>query len=141
MKEKIFVLFIFCSINFSNCLFAQKISDTLFVKNVDFKILTFSSVSCEDFAASFAGRIKFRTIVDKDTIAIFDSFLEKIKYAKKNRSVDIRANLLFKRGDKRQTTICTNGYDVVVDGRLIKTNNEFADFLTILTEQKQYLKK
>ncbi len=133
---RLLVLTLFFNI-FSICSFGQASQkDTLYVESVDFKILTFSSISCGNFATNFRERIKFRTIVDKDTIAILDSFISKARYTKRDRDVDVRAKFIFEKGDKRQVTICTNGYDILIDNRLIKGNSKFSDFLKMLTLQK-----
>ena len=136
MKEKLFFLFVFFNINFCICLFAQDHSkDTLYVESVDFNILTYSSISCGNFASNFRERIRFRVIANKDTTAIFDSFLSKIKYARRDMDVDVRAKFVFERGDQSKVTICTNGYDILIDNRLIRHNSKFAEFLTALTMQ------
>jgi hypothetical protein len=111
-------------------------NDTVYVESVDFQILTFSRISCENFTTGFRDRIQLRTIVDKDTIAMLNLFIDKAKYAKRDRGVDVRAKFIFEKEDKRQVTICTDGYTIEIDNRLIKYNSKFADFLKVLTLQK-----
>jgi hypothetical protein len=138
MKGKLFFLIVFFKINFCSCLFAQDHSkDTLYVESVDFNILTYSSISCGNFTSNFRERISFRVIANKDTTAKLDSFLSKIKYARRDMDVDVRAKLIFERGDQSRVTICTNGYDILIDNRLIKHNSKFADFLGALTMQNR----
>jgi len=137
------ILFLLFTVPFSlisHSSFGQEhLTDTLYVESVDFNILTFSSISCGDFATNFKERISFRTIVDRDTIEEIDSFLHKVRYPKRDRDVDIRAKFIFERMGKSTITICTNGYDILVDNRIIKRNGKFADFLKNLTQKHKLL--
>ena len=139
IKEKLFLL-ILCSTVLNGNLVAQESRDTLFIKSVDFNILTFSSVSCEDFDIGFTGRITSRTLVNKDAIETLKSLLARVTYSKKNRNVDVRAKFLLERPDQKLLVICTDGYNILIDGRLVKANNKFAGFLSMLTLQSKIQK-
>ena len=129
MKTLYFLFTLFLFISFHRSFGQQQLTDTLYVESVDFNILTFSSISCGNFATNFKDRMRFRTIADKDTIKTLDSFLSKVRYLKKDIDVDVRAKFIFEKGDKSTITICTNGYEIEVDNRRIKHNSKFADFL------------
>ena len=134
MKVKLLLLSFVFHIIVCNCSFAQEhTKDTLYVENVDFNILTFSSIPCGSFATNFKDRIKFRAISDRGTIAMLDSFLNKVRYARKDRDVDVRAKFIYEKENKNKITICTNGNEVLVEGRLIRHNSKFVDFLRGLT--------
>jgi hypothetical protein len=134
MKKKLLLVPLFFQVISSTCCLAQGHSkDTLYVESVAFNILTFSSITCGEFATNFKDRIKFRAITNKDTIRILDSFLSKVRYPKKDRDLNVRAKFIFEKGDKSTITICTNGYEILVDERLIRHNSRFADFLRALT--------
>jgi hypothetical protein len=136
MKTKIFFLLVFFKVAFYGYCSAQSLSkDTLYVESVNFGILTFSSVSCGVFATAFKDRIKFRVISNADTIAILNSYLKKTKYARKSSDIDVRAKFIYERGNDVKITVCTNGYEASIDGRLIRHNNKFVDFLRSLTMQ------
>lgn len=119
-----------------NLSFAQSFSkqDTLYVESVDFNIETFYQIPCESFATNFKGRLKFRSITNEDTIAILNHFLAKERYVQKNRDIDVRAKLIYQKEKESTITICTDGYEILVDGRLLKHNNKFAVFLRGLTK-------
>jgi hypothetical protein len=137
MKNKSLYFFIF--FNAFLCIDALsqgQSKDTLYVESVSFNIMTFSSISCGNFATNFQDRIKLRIISNKDTISMLDSFLDKVVYAKKNNDVDVRAKFSFERENKSEIIICSSGYEVLVDGRLVKHNNKFTSFLKALILQK-----
>jgi hypothetical protein len=73
--------------------------------------------------------MKFRKITNKDSLSMLDSFLEKIKYKKKNNEIDVRARISYIKVDKEQITICLNSNDAIINGRLIKRNDLFISFL------------
>jgi hypothetical protein len=135
MKILGLLITLFFSVSCYSSFGQEHVIDTLYVESVDFNILTFSSVSCGSFATNFKERIRFRTILDKDTIGVIDSFLREVRYSKRDRDVDVRAKFIFERIDKSTITICTNGYEILVDNRLIKLNSKFAVFLKNLTAQ------
>jgi len=111
----------------------EALVDTIYVESVNFNVLTFFSVPCDKFAATFGKSIKFKTINNSDTSAIMKAFLKNVKYKKKNFNVDIRAKIIYQPVHDAVIEICTNGYEILVDGRLIRHNNKFASFLRILT--------
>ena len=101
MKKNLLLLpLVFQVISSTCCLGQDHSKDTLYVESVAFNILTFSSISCGNFATNFKERIRFRTITDKDTIRMLESFLSKVRYPKKDRDIDVRAKFIFEKGDK-----------------------------------------
>lgn len=127
MKQVIFLLigalFFFQS-------FAQVHSgDTLYVESVSFTIETIISVPCTNFEQNFDDRIKLNVVTNKDTLAIFDSFLRMAKYQKRTSDIDVRAKLLYHREDGTSIKICMSKFDIIIDGRLMKENRKFYDFL------------
>jgi len=121
---------------FSSVAFAQSLSkkDTLYIESVDFDIQTFTQISCDSFENNFKGRVKVRFVDNRDTLSVLDHFLDKRKFETKNRGIDVRAKFIYQMENTPAITICTNGYEVLVDGRLIKHNIKFADFLKSLTK-------
>ena len=55
-------------------------------------------------------------------------FLQGIKYIKKNREIDVRAKFIFLENNT-PVIICTDGFEIQVNGRLIKRNEKFTNFL------------
>jgi len=130
MKIKPLLFFLFLKFTFFNYSFSQEVSESgIYIMSVDFGTRTIYSISCEKFTTSFAGRMKLRLINNEDSLKILDSFLEKIKYKRKKDGVDVRAKINYIKPDDTRISICTNGYDVMVNGRLIKHNAKFVDFL------------
>lgn len=115
-----------CILSFSQ---APLKTDTLYIESVAFNIETFAQVPCESFATNFKDRLKFQAITNGDTLSTMSRFLSENKYVKKSRSIDVRAKFIYQRDNESTITICTNGYEILVDGRLIKHNLKFADFL------------
>jgi hypothetical protein len=76
--------------------------------------------------------IKVSIIVDDNTIKVLKSYLEKIKYTKKNRAVNVRAKFKYKSISGQDIEICTDGYRISIDGRAIKPNDKFSTFLNSL---------
>jgi|SRR5882724_2919282 len=133
--KQILLALIFNILFFVNSFSQDQPKDTLYIESVDYSILTNSSISCERFATNFKNAINFKAISNPDTLLMLDSFLDKLKYVRKNREIDVRAKLIYERKDKSDITICTNGYEVLVEGRLIKHNNRFIDFLRELIKK------
>jgi len=134
MKAQFFLFFVFFTTFFCTYSFSQGPSkDSLYVESVDFKTLTFARISCGDFATNFKNRIKFKIINNVDTTVMLDSFLNKVKYARTSSDIDVRAKFVYDKRNGIKITVCTNGNDVLVDGRLIRRNNKFVDFLRSLT--------
>ena len=117
---------------FSTPAFAQKSKDTLYAESVSFTTESIISISCPDFEENFDKYIKFNLVTGKDTLAILDSFLRKVRYAKKDHNVDVRAKFIYHKEDGTQHKICMSRFYILIDGRLIKDDKRFFSFLKAL---------
>jgi hypothetical protein len=131
------VLFIFAICNC--CLVVSSFSQSgdkkqILTSSVDFRILTFSSVSCENFEPGFQSRLTKRVIIAQDTVALLEAFLKRIKYEKKNRDVNVRAKIIYD-AHISKIEICFSGYYIAINGRLTKKNQDFTRFLRYLVGQ------
>jgi len=131
MKIQFLLLCIVCnSYSFANSFY----KDTLYAKSVDFNILTNYQITCGNFEKNFNQRIKSRIIDSAEITSLLDSYLSKIKYARKNREIDVRAKFIYKKEDHHVSEIRTDGNEILINGRLIKQDDKFAQFLRKLVE-------
>lgn|GEM_PF-5771742 len=101
----------------------------IYVASVNFNILTAIEITCTDFETNFNGRMQLKVIDNQDTVKMLDLFLNKVKYARKSRDIDVRAKFIYEKEDGEKVRICANKFDILIGGRLIKTNKKFVDFL------------
>lgn len=110
--------------------FAQVHSgDTLYVECVSFNIESIISVPCTSFEENFGDRIQLNVVTNKDTLAIFESFLRGAKYQKRTHDIDVRAKFLYHKEDGTSIKICMSKFDIIIDGRLMKESRKIYDFL------------
>jgi hypothetical protein len=131
LKFAIIFLVILFGIWFNSFSQANK-KDTLYVERIDQNILTVCRISCSHFATSFSSIIKFSTITNNDTINILKSYIGNIKYTKKYNEVDVRAKYIYESKEGSNIEICTDGYQILIEGRAIKPNDKFSAFLKSL---------
>jgi hypothetical protein len=108
-------------------------NDTLYVESVNFYTETTMSVSCLSFEESFGKSIKFDVLTNKDTLAILNSFLSNVRYARKSQDLDVRAKFIYEKSDGTKWKICMSRFDILIDNRLIKGDKRFFMFLKGLT--------
>jgi len=134
MKLKLFFLIIFqFAYHYSFC--QGKDSTGVYVMGAPFDMMAWARISCEKFGSTQPPWMKYSHVIHKDTLAILDSFLEKVKYVKHNE-IDVRAKMIYIRADKLRTIICMNDNDIMINGRLIKRDEKFIAFLRSLTPYK-----
>jgi hypothetical protein len=85
------LIFLCCNNSFAQ----QKDSSGIFVANIEFDMLTMVAVKCEGFASSMPKIMKHRHIDKKGSLAMLDSFLEKVKFQKKNNEIDVRGQVYY----------------------------------------------
>lgn len=130
MRMKAFLVLIVLQLMLNEKVFCQQIdSSGVYVKNLGFDVLAFAAISCEKFASYQHPAIKFRQIKNKDSLVMLDSLLGKIKFKRKNKEIDVRAEIKYMKIDKTIVTICLDSNDAMVNGRLIKRNELFLLFL------------
>ena len=118
-----------CSYSFSQ----NSDSSGIYVMNVEFNLMTMVQVKCEGFANRFPTMMQQRHTANKDSMAILDSFLKKVKYQKRNREIDVRGQVYYIKPGHAPVTICMNDYYIMVNGRLTKENEKFIAFLKSMT--------
>lgn len=110
----------------------EKDSAGIYVAGAPFYMTTWARITCEKFGSSHAPWMKYRHILNQDTLVLLDTFLKKIKYQRKNNEIDVRAKMVYVRS-KGRTSICMNLNDIMINGRLIERNEPFVDFLISLS--------
>jgi vancomycin resistance protein YoaR len=101
--------------------------------NVPMNLMTMIRVECEDFAYSFPTIMKHRHIDNKDSLAMLDSFLKKVKFKKRNDGIDVRGQINYYKPGLATARVCFSNFHVLINGRLIKENEKFIDFLISMT--------
>lgn len=113
---------------------------SIFILSVNFFTTTIISVPCESFATQFERQIKTNEVYAEDSIIMLDKFIKSIKFSKNQKEFDLdtKAKMIYKNvvGDK--VTICTDGFNVLINGNLVKKNKSFLRFiLSLIPEQQQ----
>lgn len=131
MKSRLLIFALLLIAKYSFC--QEKDSAGIYVAGTEWNMLSMVAIPCEKFDAGHLPNLKYRHFLHKDTLTMLDSFLKKVKYKRRNNDLDVRAKLVYFKSDKLRTAICMTEIDVMVDGRLIKRNDEFVAFLKRLT--------
>jgi hypothetical protein len=97
--------------------------------SVELYMNTSSRVECDNFLTEFKDMLTINATWQTDSIAMFNSFVQKAKYAKHYRKMDVRCQFVYEPDDNHNTTVCTDGFDILINGRLIKRNKKFISFL------------
>jgi len=90
---------------------------------------TSSRVFCDNFATAFNKMLTINAIYQSDSLAMFSSFVRKAQYAKHDREIDVRCKFVYDLDDTHTTTVCTDGRNILLNGRMIKKNKKFINFL------------
>jgi hypothetical protein len=97
--------------------------------SVDFYMNTSYRISCNDFVTVFDKVLTINTVSDDDSVEVFLKFIHKIKYLKVNRNIDVRSKYIYEIDSLNTITVCTDGRNILVNGRIIKRNKRFIKFL------------
>jgi len=138
MKIYFFLVFILLFSIFSFGQSNEK--ESILVLSVNFHTTTFISVPCENFTIQFDGQIKTNKVNAKDSIAILDRFLKSIRLFKNGReiNVDTRAKIIYKNKIGKEVIICTDGFNLLINGSVVKKNKPFIKFvLSLIPEEQQ----
>ena len=134
---KVNIILIVVSILFSLTAYTQNNkSGYIFALSVDLYINTSSRVSCDNFATVFEKILTANKISQNDSINMFLTFVRNVKYSRKNRGVDVRSKFIFESDTGSKTIVCSNEHFIIVNGRLIKQNKKFSEFLNSLVHEK-----
>lgn len=101
----------------------------LYIKSVNFSLLTDSRWDCEEFKKSKSNLIKSQVVTREDSLLLLDSFIRESSYLKKDDEIDTRAQFSYEKNSDMTITICINRFDVLVDGKKVKNNAGFLAFL------------
>jgi hypothetical protein len=128
MKRHIIFTGLFLS--YSVSLFAQKNSNNyILALGVDLYINTSSRVSCDNFATVFEKVLTASSVFQSDSIAMFSDFVRNVKYAKRNGAIDVRRKFIYEEEGKSTIVVCTDGRNILLNGKMIKRNKRFIGFL------------
>ncbi len=133
---KLFSILPLFMISFSLCSHAQdKHDDYILALSVDFNMLTQMRITCDNFATAFKSTLQINEIRNSDSLKMFSSFFQKIKYVKKNREIDVRCKILYESNNVDKIIVCYNGQLISINGRLIKKNKKFGEFINSLVHR------
>jgi hypothetical protein len=62
----------------------------------------------------------------------FQKFAKHAHFRKKNDVIDVRRKFILYENDKITIQVCSNEWDIMINGRIIKKNKAFLRFLDIL---------
>jgi hypothetical protein len=134
MKRNIIIISFFLSCSIS--LFAQESSKNyILALSVDLYMNTSSRVACDNFATVFNKVLAVNTVSKSDSIAMFSAFVRKVRYAKHNKGIDVRCKFISNLDGINTITVCTDGRNVLVNGRMIKENKNFIAFLNSIVHR------
>ena len=108
--------------------------DYILALSVELYMNTSAQVSCDNFATAFKSELHVSKIVRQDSLVKFTSFVSNVKYARQNRGIDVRRKFIYESKDEDKIVVCASANDILVDGRLIKPNKAFIDFLNSLVK-------
>lgn len=97
-----------------------------------FSILTWMAVPCDEFNSMLQSRIKVYTVSSKDSILQLDKLLDRISYAPKNESMDVRAKIVFTNYAGKRFDICISQFYICINGRTIENYTPLFKFLVAL---------
>lgn len=130
MKIKFKLVLLFLQTFFCIHSFAQsRLQDTLYVESVSFNSTSIVQISCPKFEEDFGNNIKFKIVTNEDTLSSLNLFLNKARYKKTNNGIDVRAKFIYTKKDGTRTEICMSRFYIMVDGRVVKGNTKFFNFL------------
>ena len=130
MVKKLLLLFPALTFLCTNISFAQQQdSSGVFVSNIPFDLESPISIECDGFASINHPLMKRRHIENQDSLALLDSFLAKVKYKRRNDDIDTRGHVLYIKPGVAPVSICLNYWDIIVNGRLLRHNDKFLEFL------------
>jgi hypothetical protein len=109
--------------------------DYILVLSVELYTNTSFSIPCDKFATAFKNQLNAKTITQEDSVKTFSFFIHNVKYARHNREIDVRRKYLYEINNKDTVTICTDGQNIILNGKMIKKNKKFIDFLNSMVDQ------
>jgi hypothetical protein len=134
MKKHIILIGLFLS--YSITLFAQGDNKNyILALSVDLYMNTSSRVACDNFAVVFEKVLTINTVSQSDSIALFSSFVRNVKYSKRKRDIDVRCKFVYAMDDIHTIIVCTDGRSILVNGKLIKKNKKFINFLNSIVHR------
>ena len=119
----------FCTYTFAQ----SRLQDTLYVESAPFNSTSIVQISYPRFEEDFCNNIKFKIVVNEDTLSNLNLFISKARYKRTNNGIDVRAKFIYIKKDGTKTEICMSKFYIMIDGRLVKGNTRFFNFLKRLT--------
>lgn len=102
--------------------------DEIQIFKVDFEILTFGRINCNDFKSSFNSEIKKVSLKNYSQIEEFENILLSLKNDHRNYTPDVRAKILIYYNNKCDT-ICMDEACCVWRGKSLIVTSELVDFI------------
>jgi hypothetical protein len=103
----------------------ERSNNYILALSVDLYMNTSSRISCDNFATIFEKILTTNFLSKSDSVAMFSAFIRGAKYVKYNRSIDVRCKFICSIDNMRTIIICSDGQQVMINGRFIKRNKKF----------------
>jgi hypothetical protein len=103
--------------------------DKVLLKYISFRNSATISTPCDSFENQYGKSIHERDCLSKDTIASLGNFLKKVVYINDDvEKIDVKAKFYLAKG-KALHVICINQFNIMIDGRPIKKDEQFYKYL------------
>lgn len=123
------ICFIFIGLLLNSCRNHNSLEiNEIRIFKVDFEILTFGSINCNDFNSSFNSEIKKVSFKNYSKIKEFENILLSLKNDHRNYSPDVRAKILIYYKNKCDT-ICMDEAGCVWRGRSLIVTSDLVGFI------------
>lgn len=68
---------------------------------------------------------------------MLEQFIKKIKFSKKQTNLDVRAKLIYRNKPGYDVVICTDGFNIQLNGTLVKRNKYLLKFILSMIPNEQ----
>ena len=137
LKMRITLLCLTFALASSSCFSQEQNKRRIQVFCINFYTRTSAQVNCSEFLTAFKDILTFTEIRAIDSVIMLDRYLDSVNYINEVPNMDVRAKFLFRDQRGREITICTNQFDIAVNGNLVKKNSSFFTFLMSLVPKNQ----
>jgi hypothetical protein len=103
--------------------------------SVDLYMNTSSRVPCDNFATVFEKVLTVNAVSQSDSVVMFSTFVRDVKYSKHDRGIDVRCKFVYEPDSTSTITVCTDGRNILLNGRMIKKNKKFINFLNSIVHR------
>lgn len=112
---------------------SNKTPDKILAFSVPYGRTAIIGVPCDDFLSTFKD-FRFDVVLNDDSLQTFRSFVRHVVYSDE-KYLDVRAKFVYVLNDKYLYTVCTDGREIVINGRQARTDTAFVNFLNSMVRR------